>query len=347
MQRSLDVLLLGQMSTAGLPLSIVASAPEFIVQAELTEGVTIPLSTFLKTYLPEVQAVSDLTVNDLYLEVVPGDSFSLMAGLADTPQPWVLNLGNTPLTVSSVVLVVNDDSESGKSGMFGGTLTLAGVDLALAYQIPGEFVLRGQFPSLSLKALLTQICGASMPWPSGFDIDLDQSIVLIEEQGTNLSLNVAADVKDLGLFALTVQKQATWGFALGVDLQVSNLSALPGLSILAPFDAFIGLDALLLIFSSLAQPDFQFPDLANFNVPSIGNRNLSLPPQAGGLTTGFNLYARLNTTRSGGFQALAKYLGIHLDGSVGITLAISLPDPATNSKFFLSVSEEIQKGRRW
>jgi hypothetical protein len=344
-QRSLDVLLFGQMSIGEVPLSLAASAPEFIIQAELEAGVTIPLSTLLKTCLPGISPISDLTVDMMYLEAVPGDSFTFLANLADTPKPWVLNLGDMPLTVSDVQLLVTYTSGSGMSGTFGGTLTLAGVDLTLLYQVPGDFVLRGQFPSLSLKALLTQLCDGSLLWPSGFDLDLDQSSVLIEQQGNNLSLNIAADVKDLGLFALTVQKQARWGFALGVDLSLSNLAALPGLSILAPFDAFLGLDTLLLVFSSLAQsPNFQFPDLAHFDVPSFGNRQVTLPPQANGLTTGFNLYAQLNTTKSGGFQALAKYLGIRLDGSVGITLAVSLPDPATNSKFFLSVNQEIQKG---
>src|SRR5581483_4751852 len=90
--------------------------------------------------------------------------------------------------------------------------------------------------------------------------------------------------------------------------------------------------------------NFQFPDLALSNLPSSGSQRMTLPAQASGLVPGLNLYAQLNTTKSGGFQALAKYLRIRMDGTVGLTLAVSLPNPATGSKNFLSVHEEIQKG---
>ncbi len=158
-QRSLEVMLFGQMSMKGVPLSLVASAPEFIIEAELAETATLPLSTLVKTYLPQMPAVSDLTVDQMYLEVVPGDSVIFQAALADTPHPWVINLGDTPLKVSDVQLLLNYIKGTGASGTLAGTLTLAGVDLALLYQVPGDFVLRGQFPSLSLKTLVTHLCG--------------------------------------------------------------------------------------------------------------------------------------------------------------------------------------------
>ena len=147
----------------------------------------------------------------------------------------------------------------------------------------------------------------------------------------------------LGLLAFTAQKQGQWGFAVGMDLN-SGLSALPGLGVLAAFESFVGLDTLLLVLSSLDQPGFQFPDMAHFNAPALGKQSIKLPAQASGVVRGMNFYAALNTTKSDGFRALAHYLGVDLNGTVGITLAVSLPDPATNSKLFLSVNEEIQKG---
>ena len=100
----------------------------------------------------------------------------------------------------------------------------------------------------------------------------------------------------------------------------------------------------MLVVSSLDQAGFQFPDMANFNAPALGNQSLRLPAQASGLVRGMNLYASLSTSKSQGFRALAQYLNIKLDGSVGLTLAVSLPEPTTNSKLFISVSEEIQSG---
>lgn len=344
-QRDCSVMLFGEMEIGGVPISITASGPDFALEAELAAEVSLPLSTLMSTFLPEVPAVSNLTVDQIYLEAIPGSAFSLIAALADTPESWVIDLGPTPLTVSDVQLVVNYNRGTGASGAFGGTLSLAGIDLALVYQIPGSFMLRGQFPALSLQALVEELCGNSLPWPSGFDIDLENASVLIQEQNGHLSLNVAAQIKDLGMLALTIQRQDTWGFALGLDLTPGNLSALPGLGLLAPFEALIGTDNLLLIFSSLDQPpNFQFPDIVAFQAPALGSRNIVLPAQASGLVRGLNLYALLQTSHNVGFMALARYLRVRLDGSIGITLALSLPDPLTNTRLFLAVRQEILRG---
>ena len=92
------------------------------------------------------------------------------------------------------------------------------------------------------------------------------------------------------------------------------MAALPGLDILADFESIVGLDKIMLVVSSLDQPGFQFPDMANFNAPALGSRQISLPSQASGLVKGLNVYAQLSTSKSQAFQALAKYLGLKLEG---------------------------------
>jgi hypothetical protein len=344
-QRSLQAAIYGTMSIGDITLDMSASAPDFTVTALLPQGHPVSLKSALAKDFPELPGIGDLTVDTFYLAVQPARGFLFSAALADQPQPWTIELGPETLTLMNMRLLLNYAKGAGFSGLLSGSLTLAGVQLDASCQYPGPITLRGQFPSLSMKTLVTHLCGEDIAWPSGFDIDLEQSSVLIQERNGNLSLNVAGEVKDLGLFALTIQKQAKWGVALGIDLSLNNLASLPGLGVLAPFESFVGLNNLMLVFSSLdQQPNFQFPDLANFNVPSLGNQKVMLPQQANGLATGLNIYGQLNTTQSKGFQALAKYLGIRLDGSMGMVLAVSLPDPATNSKFFLSVNEEIQKG---
>src|SRR5205085_9490775 len=179
----------------------------------------------------------------------------------------------------------------------------------------------------------------------GFDFDLKQSYVLIETRNGGLTFSVATTIEGLGLLAFTVQKQTGWGFAVGLDLDgVTTLAAIPGLEILAEFESFVGLDKLMLVASSLEQTGFTFPDMADFNAPSLGSKNINLPPQASGLVRGLNIYAALSTAKNAGFHALAQFLGVALDGTLGITLAVSLPDPATNSKLFFAVSEVIQQG---
>src|SRR5205085_2384012 len=120
--------------------------------------------------------------------------------------------------------------------------------------------------------------------------------------------------------------------------------AIPGREILAEFESFVGLDKLMLVASSLEQTGVTLPDMADFNAPSLGSKNINLPPQASGLVRGLNIYAALSTAKNAGFHALAQFLGVALDGTLGITLAVSLPDPATNSKLFFAVSEVIQQG---
>src|SRR5581483_4672556 len=99
-QRALDVVLIGTMLIDSVPLTVAASAPNFTIGAWLTEKGSLPLKTLMKTYLPSVPAVSDLTIDEFYLEVTPGQNIRIAATLADQPQPWTIDLGPTQLAVS-------------------------------------------------------------------------------------------------------------------------------------------------------------------------------------------------------------------------------------------------------
>ena len=341
--RSVSVLVGGQMDVAGVPFSVSTEMPSFSVRAALVEGATLPLSDFFKQFLPELPAPPDLIIEEMQLIVVPGQEYSFTARMADDPG-WTLDLGPTPLTISNVEISLSKQAAGSPQGTFDGTIELdQDLLLVMRYDLPGNFIIRADLPEIKLLQLISRLSEIGLTLPQGFDIDLKQSYVLIEKQDGGLTFSAATDVEGLGLLAFTAQKQGQWGFAVGVDLK-GGLSALPGLGVLAAFESFVGLDTLLLVLSSLDQPGFQFPDMAHFNAPALGNQNIKLPAQANGLVRGVNFYAALNTTRSDGFRALARYLGVDLNGSVGITIAVSLPDPATNSKLFLSVNEEIQKG---
>ncbi|GLV54049.1 hypothetical protein KDH_08980 [Dictyobacter sp. S3.2.2.5] len=344
--RTASVIVEGNVDVAGTQLDIATQLPDFTVWAELQDGDTLPLADFFKQYVPELPAPPGLAVSELQLVVTPGVEYSFTARIDDDP-PWTLDLGPTALSIADVRLALTKQESSSAQGTFNGVLVLGQdlVELTTSYTLPGGFFIRADLPDFKLSSLIALFNEMELSLPAAFDLDLKQSYVLIEQQAGGLTFSVATDLPDLGLLAFTVQKQGQWGFALGVDLATGNIARLPGLEILAAFESFVGLDTLLLVVTSLGgQTGFQFPDTAHFNQPSLGTKNITLPPQANGLVRGLNIYAQLSTTNSAGFKALASYLGIRLDGTVGITIAVSLPDPTTNSKLFLSVDEEIQKG---
>lgn len=343
-QRSVSAQVGGTIDIGGVLLDVITQVPDFTVWAELQDEAVLPLKAFFQSFVPELPAPPDLQIGEAQLVLTPGSSYDFTARMMDDP-PWMLDLGPVPLMLGNVELSLSRQASGTTQGSFTATLTIGDLELTTMYTLPGDFVLRADLPEVNLSALIALLNEIALPLPTGFDIDLKQASVLIERVASDLTFTAAADIATLGLLAFTVQRQGTWGFALGVDLSLSGLSALPGLAVLAPFEQFVGLDTLMLVVSSFDGPvGFQFPDMANFTLPSIGNRKIQLPRQAGGLVRGLNIYAQLRTSSSAGFRALATYLGLQLDGTVGITLAVSLPDPATNSKLFLSVSMEMQKG---
>jgi hypothetical protein len=344
-QRTVEVQIGGTIDIGGVLLDVITQVPDFTVWAQLQDEAVLPLRAFFQHYVPEFPAPPDLQIGEAQLVITPGSSYDFTASMMDDP-PWTLDLGPVPLTLSNVELSLSRQASGPAQGTWTATLAIGqDLELTACYTLPGDFSLRADLPRVHLSSLIALLNEIDLPLPTGFDIDLTQAYVLIERVASDLSFSVAADIATLGLLAFTVQRQSTWGFALGVDLALSGLSALPGLAALAPFEQFVGLDTLMLVVSSLDGPaDFQFPDMANFLIPSLGNRKIQLPRQASGLVRGLNIYALLRTAKSAGFHVLATYLGLQLDGTVGITLAVSLPDPLTSSKLFLSVSEEIQKG---
>ncbi|HEY0004621.1 MAG TPA: hypothetical protein VGB17_07390 [Pyrinomonadaceae bacterium] len=342
--RSVSVVLGGRLDVAGAPFQVSTRMPGFAVRASLEDDTTLALNGLFKKHLPELPAPPDLTIEEMQLDVVPGSEYSFNARMADEP-PWKLDLGPFPLTISNVEMSLSKQVSGSTQGTFTGTLEFAqGLMLDMRYDIPGDFMIRAAFPEVKLSQLIARLNEIGIELPAGFDFTLKQSFVLITRQGNDLIFSAATMVEGLGLLAFTAQRQGRWGFAVGIDLNVAGLSAIPGLEVLSAFESFLGLDKFMLVLSSLEQTGFQFPEMANFNAPAIGSRNLRLPAQASGLVRGLNVYASLKTSKSDGFKALAKYLGLKLDGDLGMTLAVSLPDPATNSKLFLSVNMEIQKG---
>ncbi|HEY0378761.1 MAG TPA: hypothetical protein VGC87_17730 [Pyrinomonadaceae bacterium] len=341
-QRSLSVTLGGVVDFVGAPFDIEIDLPGVDAHANMTGGVEVPLGTlFREVGLP---GPPDLTINELQMAARKDGSRSVAAGIAEDP-PWTLDLGPTALTISDVSVRATKDAGGITAGSFGGTLALGDeLKFEVRYDTPGDFVMRADLYDVKLSQLIAPLNQLGLELPAGFDVDIEEGSVMIERQGGGLAFNLLAAVGGLGTLAFTARKQEAWGIAVGLDLNAGGLSSVPWLQPLAAFESFVGLEQLLVVISSLAQPDFQFPDSAHFDVPMLASQHVKMPSHADGLVRGMNVYASLSAVKSDGFRSLAKFLGLDMGGTIGVTLSASLPDPSADSRLFISFDQEIQKG---
>ncbi|ADP83664.1 hypothetical protein [Pseudofrankia inefficax] len=302
---------------------------------------TIPLArVFGDLGLP---APADLTIAAANVVISPSGGYELDARLATDPG-WTLDLGPVPVTVRDLVLVATKPRGQPTSASLTGQLAFgSALRLSVNYSLPGEFVLLGWFGSTSLRALVAALSDAPVDLPAGFDLQIEQSWVRIDRTGGGLRLTADTVIDGFGELVFTVSRaQGRWGFAAGVDLRagLAALSAIPGLTALREFESVTGLSDLMIVASSLDDPGFTFPDLAP-SLPEFGAGRMRLPGWALGATPGLTVYARADLGRSQGIQTIARWLGASIDGSVGVTLTVSAPDPGTASALFISVATTV------
>ena len=247
------------------------------------------------------------------------------------------NTGN-PMEIVKVVKSVKADGVS-----VVGTTSFMGennVAISAAFQPNGDYTFKVDFPSSSLRKFLEP---SPLELPKDFDVSLPETWAIISRKDEVLNI-VAAAKGSLGEVSIQGTKEEMgWEFTAGIDLAASNLSRV--YKPLAAFDDFVGLTDIVMILSSRAAPDFDFPDTDQFGVPALSWGKIKLPDDAGGLIKGLNFFANLSTAKSKAFRLLANFLRIKLDGSVNIELSVSLPDPEQSSKLFISFTEnDVVKG---
>lgn len=341
--RTIDLLVGATVGLGGTDWEADFSYPGGEAWLRMQDPTEIPVKAMLsEAGLPIPDEVPDLSIDGAVVSLGTDGSWSLNASLADLP-PWTLDLGPTPLTLSSLEIALQQ-SPGRSSGFFSGEFDLGQeFSAAFAYELPGNFLIRADLPSGTISSLIESLTGERPGLPDGFDLSFEQTWIMIRKAGLAYTFEAATLINETAMLALTVQKAEKWGFATGFEIS-GDFTKLPGLSVLEPFLAFAGLQNVMLVISSLTDPGFTFPSSAAFNAPALGNQQVRLPAGVGGLVQGFNLYAKLSMAKGQGFQTLAKWLGIKLDGSIAVTLAVSVPDPSQNSKLFLSVTETIHPG---
>jgi hypothetical protein len=316
----------GTAEIEGVPVEVKATknSSGFFLAGKLKNQETLPLKQLMKTYLPSVPPPSDLTVDDLRVSIDPA-GLQLSGALAQRPASWKLALGPGKLEISELLFDFLVPGSGPVQGMFRGNIGFGkDVKLAMAYAIPGSFVIRATTDKLSLSQLRTTLTNQELQLPAGFDLTLPSSDILIEEQNGSLRFQLATRVDGLGTFAFEAQNvgAGTWGFAAGMDLGAARASALPGLGALAAVEKLVNLEKLTLIVASYDNAKFQFPDVAKFQNPVLNTGNVALPSQAGGLRAGLNLFAQWRIdTRDKTQNLLAKFLGLD-GGTLGTTLQV-------------------------
>lgn len=339
--RSLAVTLGGSAALFDVPFDATLELPTVSAMARLTDDVTLPLARLTEHLgLP---AVPDLTVEELQVSLSKAGDFSIAAAMAQAPG-WTLDLGPVPVTLSDVRLVAARAPGGTSSGSFSGSLALSDeLRLDCTWQTPGEFTARAELPDVRLMELVRELSNTDVSLPGGFDLELTDGSVLIQQSSTSFLFRYATTMEHLGTLAFEARRlgaQGRWGFAAGLDLSVPRLSALPGLEGLKPFEDLFRMDQLMVVLSSFDDPGFQLPSLAAFNSPVLRTGDLKLPAQAGGVIAGFNAYARWTIDTSSREQALLRKL-LGLNPSLGITLQVG-QNPTRDSRLYVSYDTRIQ-----
>jgi hypothetical protein len=337
--RFLSVTFSGELEVAGVSAEIITTYPGFTTLATATE--TISLSLLFNELAPLLPSPPTLDVDVLRIEIIPDQSYRFTASAAETPE-WTLALGSFGMTIGSPAVDIWDEG-AGMQGSFSGTLLFDDtIETLITYDTPGTFTILSEFPETRLSQIIARLDEIGVTVPDGFDVVFSQSYILIEEDAAgNLMFSVSAVVGGLGLVAFTFEKSGGWGYATGIQLDTGGLANLPGLASLARFEDFVGLEEILMLVSSLDDPGFTFPDMARFNAEPVHGKSMPLPAQANGVVRGVNVYAQLDAAKNDGFRILAAYLGIPLDGSAGVTIAVSAPNPVTTSKLFVTVDLDL------
>lgn len=329
------VTLLGQVAFGGTTLDAALELPDGFLFAYLTDSTTVSLSSLFSTLgLP---SPPPLEIASLSLEAAKSGAYMVAIEIAPTPG-WTIPLGPTPLTIENVFVTVQGGGGGATQAELSGTLVVGtAFTLDVAYNSPGAFLMSGSVAQVTLSQIVSTLTDQSVTLPTGFDLTLTDSSVLIQEQGGSYVFQLATTVSGYGTFALEVTKQGSaWGFAAGLNLGSAALSSLPGLSALSIFSG-VTLSDVVLVASSFADPTFAFPAMSAFNNPSLTGGNVTVPSQ--GVLAGLNLFAQWTLGTSRQTTLLQKVLGLGSTLDVIVQVGES---PETDSRLYLAFNGTVE-----
>ncbi|MBB2893766.1 hypothetical protein [Flexivirga oryzae] len=295
---------------AGVAVSItrdpaVTGAGAWSLHAGLADGATLDVSAAAAAYgLTVASALPDLVLTGCALDgTLDGSAVSFTAS---SSTDWTIPVGPDGISVGELAVEFSRNT-AGSTGSVSGTVRLAGVDVPIAYAVPGGLTVHATIGKVAPFALIQDVVGAAsvgalaLP-PELVALALTDVMLAIDVDKAELSF--AATGPGFKRVQAVVRKGTSWGFAVGIELdddyRFSSLSpALSGLDTVHLPDA-------LIVISSFDDTAFTFDELQ---------------PVAGtGVSEGVLLDGRLDLSGLGA----DKFLGeAHLDvkAEIGPSLA--------------------------
>ncbi|KQO12473.1 hypothetical protein [Sphingomonas sp. Leaf242] len=323
----------------------------FHIDLDLTSGAaTAALAGPIAINLAAVAARADLSlpadipalsVDTMEFAADTSGGIGFRIGLAADPNPWTIDLGPVPLTISDVEASIVKPAAGSASGSFGGRIAIGGGSLAFSYQTPGDFLFQGGIDEVGLVTLARQLTGSSLSFiPDGFEITLTNSVAMIQKSGEDLRLSLVTTVDETGIVGLDVNRSSgSWGFAFGLDLQHPDLSALPGLSGLSTLQSIFSLSELQLVVASYDDAAFQFLPASSFPSPSVPAGSGVQLGAVGGIIAGLNVHGTWTLNTGADDQKLLQDL-LGLEPMLDIVLQIGV-NPAQNSALAVHVATSL------
>lgn len=328
-------------------VNVSAGYPDFFIAGELEDAVTLPLQALVTQYLPSIQPPTDLTIDMLSVNIDTQAGYNFYTEMAESPG-WVIPLGPHNLAIEDIQFGLSKGlgANANTSAQFAGGLVFDdNLTLAMSYDPTQGLALRGALPQVTLNGLIGWLCNAKDVLPSGLgDLTFTDSTLLITKNQDQFKLSFGTQVANAGSLAFELlDQQGTWGFALGLDLSLCKLSALPGLSSIQAFlDIFPIAGEQVVIVSTLKKSDFTFPALDLFQNPQIKSKQITIPAWSGGLQEGFYFYAQTQLAQNRILKNLASMLSISPDSNLNAGIFIGT-DAGTQARLFANISTVINR----
>jgi hypothetical protein len=336
--RDVRVTLVGDLEIAGIQLAVSAEFNPFSVRAQTTEPVAVPLSRLLADHAPDVNAPTDLVIEEVRAGSDGREEYVVDMTAADD-SPWTLDVGHTGLTVSNVSARIYSRAGGGSSVTFRGRVVLDDdAELSVVHEASGPFQVHGRFPRIELSRLIERLCDVTIALPATLDLTLENSSVLIEDDAGSLRFVLATALPDVGALAFEAKKLPTegWGFAAGVDLD-AGIASLPGMDALEPLESLFSLDKLTLLVSSLDATAISFPDMTAVGEGALESRVVRVPPRAARMGRGVYAFAEMRLGGSTHEDMMRALLGMPAEATLDATIEISDP-PSHHSRVYTTVN---------
>jgi hypothetical protein len=317
--------------SAGAVLTLESAAGTGGPSGKLSFAGTVQLSTFA----PDLSQIvgGSLAINGS-ISAAKGQPTSLALSTA-AGGSWTIPVGPNGLSLTAGKVAFN--YAGGKAtGQLTGKLQVDSIVISANGVIPGALVIKGSTNGASLKSLAGGFSSAAPPVPSGLDMTLPQCAVVISKQAADFTFDLGGAVQNIGSAVFSVQRSAgKWGYGLGVDVSVANLSSLAGLELLKPVEAAFPLQNVLLVIGSALDANFAFPDASTFTDPTIPVKVITLPARAGGLQAGLNIYAEVDLGAYAQTKPFIQLVG--LTGLLDVTVQVPA-DPAAGASLAASLT---------